>query len=320
MKKSQITLFIALGVLVLILVMIIMLARNIELDEIQIPVRISAEDIYESILLCNQLIAYEGAYHLARYGGYYEPPELTIIETYDSVLKFNNTRQNHPEINEVAENYETYIRKYLPLCVRTVIESPRDIETGQLTIEAEIYENVSIISIKYPINTTLGNTELTFEEYPPIIVPVRLGYLHNETNRFLDNPGTGFFSTNPAVTISYYISENTALLVIEDNTSSILSPEGTPGIKENNLKFKYVFSIIADDNVLDDIRDNWDEINFDDQARYSSAKFGCRFMAIHLSPTIDTCMTVNEWRLFVDDFCSPFPRMYMNLANRCEID
>jgi hypothetical protein len=321
-SKGQVTVFIIIGMLLLALSVIVVSVVTIESNTLRLTTPLASDNIYRSLEWCNEVVSIEAAYHLGKMGGYLFFENLTFAGPYASVQKFNGSQiTNNLSILEMQENYRQFILRELPICFREGTGAELDdmytIITENLTVDVRIEDNKTIVSIAYPVNTTIGDATIFLNEFPDLEIPIRLGLIHDAVTKFLDDvqdyPDALHLLDIPGANISYIIEDSTIVIIVTDPISSIITEEGIPGDSDDDIPYTYIINIDLDTNP------GYPPGSFDNSIRYSGIRGGCDTTTITLRSTITRCMTVSEWRIFWEDFCAPDPITAMILRTPCQI-
>ncbi len=194
-KRSQITIFIILGLVILLMVVMFLIFKSYILGE-TLPIKNNndeKEQVYSYVESCLTSAAVDGAYRIASQGGYNDLPSehftadvqgLKISTAY----VFKDDQDKQINIEDMQEQYADYIEKSIANCTGDFEPfSGYQIETQDPKATVLILENVSIIKLYYPITIHNGDSVSTISDFPGVEIPVRLGKLSNITKMLVEN-------------------------------------------------------------------------------------------------------------------------------------
>lgn len=193
MKKGQITIFIILGILILIVFGVVFYA---DLKKSS-PTDSSVVEDYVST--CLNKAAADGVYLIASQGGYLNPKgDLRYEEQGDgqpahyylgnSVLPYvlNGKEISMRELPELIPYIETYTELELPKCLNWSAFADYKITTGkpEVSIIANNFETK--VAAQYPIRLSKGDEVLTLEKFSTS-VPLRIALLEKTAQKLVNN-------------------------------------------------------------------------------------------------------------------------------------
>lgn len=211
-KKSQITLVIALALLILIIAAFIIYSGNYLKKNNQEPLIFERASIENYINDCVKGTAENGLKQLGKKGFAVDKPEIASIEEMQSQLA-------------------DYINSNLDSCLDNFNDFERagwDVEKGSINAKAQINEKDVSFDVDYPIKVANEGSTISFERFTSI-VNVRLKYIHELAGKIVEFK----FKHNKEVdltTLSEYDLEVTIfpdkedfVYVIDDHKSLIMN-------------------------------------------------------------------------------------------------
>ncbi|QQG38450.1 MAG: hypothetical protein HYS32_02470 [Candidatus Woesearchaeota archaeon] len=185
-KRGQATIFIILGLLILIVSGVIYYTlsyikeTNIEKEALKKQLPSQIEPIGKFIDECLYSTSIAGTYLIAVKGGYYNTP-ISYIDTESIDIAYYSFKGKDvsPTLTQIENNLGEFIKEALPLCLQNFskFESFK-ITPGALTPDVKINNENINIDIKYPIKIEKDNAYYEINTFSTI-VPLRLGYLHS---------------------------------------------------------------------------------------------------------------------------------------------
>jgi len=166
-RKGQLTLFIIIGIVILLTIAIFYLSRPRQ--EIITQDMIDTTPIKEYVDSCIEQVATPGVYLLAQQGGFiYSVDESLKTENYEIAY-------HSPSIGSMEEELSTYIENSLFLCLN-LSGLGYDIEPGRLSVDSTILSEKVIVELDYPLKIRQNDVEITLSGFSKDI-PLRLGHL-----------------------------------------------------------------------------------------------------------------------------------------------
>ena len=174
MKKAQVTVFIIIGVVILLTIFLVFLFREkifykkemvkfAELSGYPEEFKIVAENIDD----CIQSVSKEGKNLIMLQGGYFLP-ELYLFK---NELKIAYWYYKDKDISPNLITFQSEISKYIEFALPLCIENIWDTNNVVIATETKPISNVKIknnsieIKIKYPVTVKRGNLSATLEEF-----------------------------------------------------------------------------------------------------------------------------------------------------------
>ena len=257
-KRGQITFFILVGVIILVVVGFLSFVNKDEVKEVRSVSDLEKANLVSFVENCNEIVAAQGAYYIAAHNGYYQlPAEYTEDRDYTFTYVYQRSDPNlnvSLSLDEIKQNYEEYIRFNLHVCTNNLKDFEglgADIDEGQVIADVEIQDNKVLINTIYDIKVQLKDSYYEIYELKPVEIPVRLGLMYGISQTILQ-----WILDEPDLISSKYINElmnevdmdayidafdDTSEYVIRDIQSSILNGVVITDPPYGNKAFDYVF-------------------------------------------------------------------------------
>lgn len=180
MKKAQVTIFIIVGVVIL-LILGLLLTMNFSSPE-EKPVEASSLQPYVSQCLSENLK--ESVHAVGLQGGYLTPPEGSVlIEEPFSVPYFYNGKKAIPRLSFIEKEIAEYVNYMMPLCKLSVFEEQGfNVNTGEMSVDVKIANNDITAELNYPITLEKGNTTVREESFSAKFESRLWQYYHDANN------------------------------------------------------------------------------------------------------------------------------------------
>ncbi|HLD00791.1 MAG TPA: hypothetical protein VJC39_03540 [Candidatus Nanoarchaeia archaeon] len=169
-KKGQVTLFIILGLIILVGSLMI-----IGFTKLRTPEKIPIENLLQAapsvkgfVSSCVESLTEEALIQVGNYGGYiYLPEESTQEAVINSPYYFSGNSILIPPLSSIQTNIADYIELKLPYCLQDFEQFPFLIEYSNYEVTAKIIENYVVIDLSLPLKITFEDqvTELNLFSY-----------------------------------------------------------------------------------------------------------------------------------------------------------
>lgn len=160
-KKSQVTLIIALALLILIIAAFIIYAGNYFKKSRPEPLIFERANLESYISSCVKGTAENGLLQLGKRGFTIDKPEITSIEKMQGQL----ADYINSNLNECLDDFRKFEK------------AGWDVEKGTVNAKAQINEKDVSFDVNYPIKVVYNGNTLSFEKFASI-ADVRLKYIH----------------------------------------------------------------------------------------------------------------------------------------------
>ncbi len=178
-KKSQITIFIIVGIIILFATFFFLFIRKEILKKpVELPVAavpLEAQPVKTYIEQCLEQTAIPGIYLLASQGGYIYPPIQSLVTETSSIA------YKMPTLSLMEQQLNQYISFALPTCIdefKPFKEQGFDITSGEVTATANINRDNVDLRLSYPVTVTTQNSTAKISSFVAT-VPIRLGKVYD---------------------------------------------------------------------------------------------------------------------------------------------
>jgi len=221
-KRGQVTLFIIIGIVIVVVIALILFLRSYVLESdfqksLQKAQTIPQQfvPIKEELDLCLSEVSTQAVNTLSLQGGYIELPtdpiprspiinpfsnSLEILPGMDTVFWFyessNGIKQTQiPTIKEMETQLDNYLNENLESCfldIKNIQGYDIKFNENRIQTKTKIQENHVEITIDYPTEITLDELTYTIKEHY-IILDLELGKLHKIANEIINKENEEFF-------------------------------------------------------------------------------------------------------------------------------
>lgn len=229
-KKSQITVFILIGIVIFILLALVFFVKGELIYKLIKQPRIdpNLKDINARVTSCIESIGNTGIELLGIQGGKITLRPNTYLEIEDLKISYLGVHNKNlvPQTNQIENELALFINENLPNCAENFTFQPHKVRYSNIKTKTSIKENKVIFEIVWPIVLTKNNNNYKIE-YFKYETPekntedkkmIRLGYIIDSTREIVDNlcitrDKIQEFDLN----IDYTNYEDDILYIIEDN-------------------------------------------------------------------------------------------------------
>ena len=227
MKRGQVTIFIVLGLILVIIIGLVFFLRSRETEEgidVQSDERFvtsQIEPVKTLVVDCVDQESIRGLKFIGKQGGYYDPVKYENVGdfkvAYGCYISSGNRINNLPLLEQISDEFDEYMnsettRNEIDRCINNFkffTEKGLSVKPGSRQIESDIQFNKVGIDIDYPLVISRGeysaNVDKMFSE-----IYIGLGKLHKIASDIVNEECTG-----NRFDIDQYIKQNEPLGTIE---------------------------------------------------------------------------------------------------------
>ncbi|MEM4337104.1 MAG: hypothetical protein QXG86_03805 [Candidatus Woesearchaeota archaeon] len=187
-RKSQISLIILLGIVIFIIVGVFLYERSQVVREPQIKQPSDIASLQLFIDSCVEKTAKEAVSFVASQGGYYIPPENSLIFWKLNIPYYRKDGNYHiPNLDNIKDSLLFYMIDNIPHCANLsiFIERGYKIETGELQVNVSINPKNVLFDVEYPIRVYTDNKETYFSDFGAV-VNTNFLVLYNSAVEYMD--------------------------------------------------------------------------------------------------------------------------------------
>lgn len=250
MKRGQITVFIIIAILVLVLATSIFFIKKDSFGLKKENISPLVQPVYLFIQQCIDETSEEAIFYTSERGGYYNLPEKTLDDLTPYYLY--EGKNYMPSKETIEQQISLYIDENLNNCINDFNNFPDfKIQQSKIKTTTKINENKVTININYPLSISIENNTHTFEEFNSE-VPIRLGVIYNAIYQIMQeqikDPTT--LDPNDLYEVSLEKDINIKMVgFIENSIIFIITDEDS---KINNQDFVFIFANKYNPKELDE--------------------------------------------------------------------
>ncbi|MBD3310106.1 hypothetical protein GF351_02715 [Candidatus Woesearchaeota archaeon] len=233
-SRGQVTLFVIIGLVILILAATIWYLFGIYRPEVErelIEVPTELRPLHNYITGCLRETAIDGAYLNGVQGGYAYPPNTSVVTEFSAVSlwyddELGDLRPTQPEIES---QLALYVDQMLEECTNfsSFEQQGWSVEAGEPNTTVTIAVNELVFEMEYPVDAAIEESEGRLERFR-VIIPHRLSYILNTANEVNDlvveDPGWVQFTPLLEYDLDIIVmpvSEDTIIYAFQDNRSAM---------------------------------------------------------------------------------------------------
>jgi len=179
-KRSQVTIFIIISILIIALILIFFMFKGQIRQFLYSP---EVESVYLFVDNCIDEVGSEVIYKIGENGGYYFPPNFSTesgIPYY-----YSNGKSYMPSKEEIEKEISFFVSEKLFFCTRNFIDFPNfEITQRDIKTKTTIKDDGVNLNINYPISITHGESTSIIEDLEKEI-PVRLGIVYDSIEKII---------------------------------------------------------------------------------------------------------------------------------------
>ena len=260
-KRGQFTLFVVLGVVLLLVVGAVMY-YNGNLSSVYsslsggVSLPSQVQEVADHVQECVDTSAYEAVVNIGYTGGYYSLPALSYIDSnlsyvvpyylYDGVDSSLSSDALSSELN-------AYISSLVTSCVYFEQFSSFTITSGEISVDSTIDQNVVSVEVSYPLVVGVDQESYTLSDPYTTEVSANLGWLHDIAQQIvvydIANPDTIDYTN----LLSYGVS-NILVAPVSNDTYVYVLQDTSSGIGNYSFFFaEYSSTLVSDDECVLDL-------------------------------------------------------------------
>ncbi len=240
-KKGQVSLFIILGIIIIITTSIVIIVKNNEIKGIYnekvkgyINSEIQLTPLKSFVESCIEKIGYDSIVYVGKQGGYYNPPNNSIGNT---PYYFINNKSTMPSKITIEKEISKYLDDQLFFCTRNFIDFPElsIIQEPSIT-KTTILDNKIVFNTKYNLKIFKGDSEYSLNNFNSES-NIRLGVIYNSISEIIKDQTNNTDSICISC-INNLINKNKIYIQIDniDDQTMIFT------VIDNNPSYEFIFA------------------------------------------------------------------------------
>jgi hypothetical protein len=244
-RKAQTTLFMLLGVLLLIFIVLLLYLQSYSIDsqvETEEYTEIEAQ-IQNYVQTCIKETGEEALIFIAEHGGYYNLPEL---HDQNMLLPFYLYENESYMISKdkLSNQISTYINENLFFCLRnfmTIENMGYDIKQGTIKTITTILDNQIILNVNIPISVEQDGTTTTLTTFSETI-STRINTVYNSIEEFMQiqEENTNSICISCLTVLGIENDLRTEMIPLEDNKMIFIFIDEQVLINEQPFEYWFI--------------------------------------------------------------------------------
>ncbi|MBN1386014.1 hypothetical protein JW968_03495 [Candidatus Woesearchaeota archaeon] len=223
-KRGQITPFIIMGILILILMSLIFYISSISKAGTLPTEHVEATrmQLNTHIQECVEMVSADSVYVLGLQGGYISRPEKVFWHNQmGTSILYSENKTYMPTLQAMEANLSAYVETFLPYCVNFSFFPGYEITADKADVRVQAEDGRILFDINWPITYSQGGTSTMISEWSTP-VPIDLKKFHNITASIVvktqKDPSyiDHIFLLSHAMNISYSVYNNTVVYDLRD--------------------------------------------------------------------------------------------------------
>ncbi|MDP3728501.1 MAG: hypothetical protein Q8R18_03535 [bacterium] len=231
-KRGQFTLFVVLGILIVLLIGLLFIFKDDILGftgiskELSYPSEI--QEVVEHVQECVDASAYEAVINIGYTGGYYTLPEQSYVaDSYAVPYYLYDGEDLTLSSEQLTSELNDYITALVNSCVNVEQFPEFTISTGEASADVDIEQNIVSVVVKYPLTVSVAESSYSLTDSYETFVEAKLGWVYGIATQIVDadiaNPDeidyTTLLSYGVASIIVAPVDNFTYVYVLQDTTS-----------------------------------------------------------------------------------------------------
>jgi len=247
-SKAQITLFIILGIVILMSVSLIIYFSLIKSEETNpvIKNQIDILPIKNYVEFCIKSVGEDAIIWIGEHGGYYELPQYSD-EYYptDTAYYFYVDKNIMPSKSRVEEELSKYVDEKLPLCVKDFVDFKKqgfEIEQGEINTTTLIRSSNVLFQVNFPITVKKQTSETKFTSFSNSVENIRLDTIYYASKSIIDEQMKDFNSICLSCLFNLTVEKDLYINTEKAGNDIILFTITDLNSKINNSPYTYTFA------------------------------------------------------------------------------
>jgi hypothetical protein len=185
-KRSQITVFIILAILIVVLIGVFFSYRMNLLNLNSDVVNPDIAPIHSFVVSCIKQAGEDGIYNIGQTGGYFNSPNLSTDNQISYYLYGNDNLM--PSKEKIENELSEYMNNMLFFCTKNFIDFPDfNVKQGEIKTKTTIEDNKVIFNVNYPLSIKKNDKSYLFNQFKDIEIPVRLGVIYGVNQLIMED-------------------------------------------------------------------------------------------------------------------------------------
>lgn len=190
-KKSQVTTYVILGLVILIVIGIVFFLKSNIIDSLlqqdtqkikDVPPQI--QPIYEHVQDCVKTTSEDALYVIGYHGGYFITPYPFTVDKIP--YYFINNKSVVPSKERIESEISKYINQELKFCTNNFTNFTEfKINQGNVNARTFIGENKTLVSVSYPLSINRGEINYQLKDFN-LELPIRLNVIYDASKIIID--------------------------------------------------------------------------------------------------------------------------------------
>lgn len=228
-KKGQITVFLIIGVIILVMVGFLLYYEKVVKVRKSAVVSYDVNPIKFYVENCIESVGPFGLFLIGIQGGFVEPSIISIRTPYSEIAyAYYEEVETLIQLPIIGSQFSRYIENQLPGCINNFeVFKGIDIIDGEIKAETIFTEKDIIVNVKYPLTIKKEFSETELSDFS-VVFPIRLKKIYDDVktivNKEIDNPKeidvTYLKETGMDIAI-LPINNDTIIYILVDNESKL---------------------------------------------------------------------------------------------------
>lgn len=247
-KRGQLTLFIVLGIVLLILIAIMIYYRssitetvNKNILQKQLTVPADVQKVQDHVQGCVNDMSVIMLYQLGSQGGLLNPSAQNGIVTDNFAIAYgyNAGKSTLPTLVDFRRDFSNFMNSFLPQCLGIADFGKLNVKGTKPSTSVDFLDDRVKVSVDYPIKVSEGETVYTLKDSYDLQYPLRVKLLHDVGDSIVKRTA----SDPKNIDVSYLLTLGVKVDIYPyDNKTFVYSLEDTQSVYRN-ASYVYRFAV-----------------------------------------------------------------------------
>lgn len=241
MKKGQITLFIVLAVVIVLVIAVAFYYRHAILEEEKVKaiLPIEVKEIKEDIEECIGDIGLNSIYFIGFQGGYFIPPIRSLkIDGDFFPYYYYEGKNTMPPLSEIENEISLCVKTLLPNCLNIESDGFKFIYPKSTNIKTAIKDEFVNVEIEFPVTIIKDEIEFKLDEPYSKTYPIKLGQIYSTAEEIVDRTMQGDY----VIDLEYLSNQRFNVTILMHKDKSLLYTLDDPESTVDDMVYTFMFA------------------------------------------------------------------------------
>lgn len=235
-KKSQITIFVIIAVIIFLVVIIIFLVNKSQETG---NMNVEKNQLIDIINQCIYLRGVDSIWLIGLQGGYFQLPEKYLETNFSkTAYGYYEGKNTLPKKEEIEKEISNYVKLTIPYCIYPENFKAINITVGEADVHASIKDDRVEISAKLLVSARKGARSLLLNKEQKAEIPIKLGKIYKTANKIIEKE----INDSDSIPLSYLAKLDYYVTVIPYSKDSIIYAITDENSSIDNIPYSFMFA------------------------------------------------------------------------------